>query len=135
MVYCILGHGAVFAEPISGDPDAWVIGELEKYGSDLTKEHVIEFVVYFSSLEKAESASQELKKSGFDINLEKNESLGEWDMLAKKKMLPSLIELKKIRKKLNALGNYDGWSSFIVEKETPNKFKNENASKAGPDAA
>ena len=47
------------------DPDAKVIAQLKKAGSDLSKPHLIEFLFYFPSRESADRVASTLKSRGF----------------------------------------------------------------------
>jgi len=113
LILLFFGIDQIFAESISQDPDASVIYQLEKAGSDLSKRHPIEFFIYFKNISTAKSASKELQKDGFETTVEKSASSDEWLLQAKKRMYPTLVELKKIRKKLDNLGDYDGWITPI----------------------
>ncbi len=105
---------------ILDDPDGKVVFELAKAGSDLDKEHLIEFFIYFNEQEVAESAVVDLEKDGFETELDISASSDEWLLLAKKSMPLSVYELQKIRKRFDALtsdgkGVYDGWGTSVVQ--------------------
>ena len=100
------------------DKDGRVLKLMQNMNTVFTKEHGIEFFLYFKDEETSNLAKERLLKMGFEV--ETGESNSPWLCLATKQMLPEYNELKKIRKRLKKLaarlnGDYDGWGTIIEE--------------------
>ena len=99
------------------DPDEAALKQLRNAGADLSKQHNIEFFVYFPSQFAAEKAAIRIKKSGFHTSI-KNSEKGDWLCLAKKKMVPELSKIRNFRTEFGHLietfnGKYDGWGTEV----------------------
>ena len=99
-------------------PDAAVLTQLHRLGSNLSKTHHIDFFLYFPTQLNAEFAKAELITSGFSVEIEKSAKGSDWLCLASKEMIPLRTELIALRKKLSELaskldGEYDGWETQV----------------------
>jgi hypothetical protein len=99
-------------------PDAKLIAQLAKSGSDLEKLHSIDFVLRFPSQKAAERAEGELMGFAFDTRTEKGKTDAEWIVHAGKVMYPNEPDLSGLRDKLNAIaargqGSYEGWKAKV----------------------
>jgi regulator of RNase E activity RraB len=109
---------SLFGRSKKPSPDEGVINEVRKAGSDLSKAHSIEFVLYFPTQEVAENASRQIHDMGFQADVKKSAKGEEWLCFATKTMLPELVALQKIRFNFDTLaaslnGDYDGWGTPI----------------------
>ena len=99
--------------------DADVIEQLRRAGSDLTKPHDIEFFIYFPQEAAAKSVASQLSQSGYRTDVRPGAGTTHYLLLATKAMLPTEVELTRIRREFAALaasngGEYDGWGTPIV---------------------
>ena len=103
------------------DPDAAVLEQLKKAGSDLTKVHAPEFFLYFPLEAAAREAARRLETEGYAaIARPSANGDGTWLCLATKQMVPRYEALTAIRRDLEELaaglgGEYDGWGIPIVD--------------------
>ncbi|HWA14951.1 MAG TPA: ribonuclease E inhibitor RraB [Gemmatimonadales bacterium] len=100
------------------DPDGTTLDELARAGSNLTREHLIEFYLYFPERDAAEAAEAVLQAEGFETRIHLNEKEGDWTLLATRRMRPELAPLRAMRDRLTALvdergGVYDGWGTEV----------------------
>jgi len=100
------------------DPDSRVLELMQEYNADFSKEHEIEFFLYFKDIDAANLAKIRLEKMDFDVEICKNENSSTWLCLAFKRMLAEHSQLNRIRKRLEKLalrlnGEYDGWGTLI----------------------
>jgi regulator of RNase E activity RraB len=109
-------------EPKNKDlsPDGQVIQQLKNAGSNLSKEHPVEFFIYAPNKEAAESIVARIEIDGFKSKVEKSESDELWLVFAVKLMIPNEQKLLKIRAYLEKVassvgGEYDGWGTPIVK--------------------
>jgi regulator of RNase E activity RraB len=105
----------------SADPDAKVLVQLAKHGSDLGKVHAPDFALVIPSEKSALQAAATLKKRGFSVRVDRDESPdnGFW-VIATRKMMLELSALQQLAIEMQALaeehdGDYDGWGAEIVE--------------------
>jgi hypothetical protein len=103
----------------SGDPDADVLAQLKKAGSNLSKPHPLEFFLYFPREEAARKAADQLRAQSFEVKVDHAPQGDSWLCLAKKIMVPELESLHHIRAEFNAVakalnGEYDGWGTPVV---------------------
>jgi hypothetical protein len=101
-------------------PDAQVINQLRKAGSELSKPHPIEFFLYVPTPEAAERLATKLRKIQFETNVKASPQAAQWLVSATKSMAPDVAELVAIRKVFTALaaaenGGYDGWGTPVVK--------------------
>ena len=101
--------------------DAEVVAQLRRAGSDLSKQHPVEFFLYFPSKSAADRVSGRLNSMGFNAVVEPA-ATGKlpWLTYATKNMVPEAAELERLRGVLDALseseqGEYDGWGTPIVK--------------------
>ena len=100
------------------DPDAAVLGQLKKAGSDLAKPHNIEFFLYLPSEAAANTAASRIREHGFQAAVKPPLKTAGWLCFATKTMVPELSELQRIRRDFERLtrelgGNYDGWGTEV----------------------
>lgn len=102
-------------------PDAQVIAQLKKAGSNLSKAHRIEFYLYLPTRESADRAAARVRGLGCGVKrLDRAASGPGWLVLATKTMVPSESELVTLRKEFELLakveaGEYDGWEAEVVK--------------------
>ena len=102
------------------DPDAQVLAQLRKAGSDLSKPHPIEFFLYVPTQEAAERLASKLRTIKFETKVAASLQADRWLVSATKSMVPDEAELMAIRKVFTALataekGEYDGWGTPVVK--------------------
>src|SRR5689334_7732191 len=102
------------------DPDAQVLAQLRKAGSDLSKPHPIEFFLYAPSKEAAQKLELQVRALHFETKVQPAAQGSEWLVLATKSMVPKHADLVSIREKFTALtavekGEYDGWGTPVVK--------------------
>lgn len=107
-------------ERIASDADAVTLAELAAAGSDLYRDHEIEFFVYVPERRGAEEVARSLERQGFAVEVGRPEDQGDWLCTARRLMRPELGELQRLRRELSALadsqaGAYDGWGTTVVE--------------------
>jgi regulator of RNase E activity RraB len=101
------------------DPDEWVLSQLKKAGSDLSKPHALEFFLYFPKQSLAEQAALRIKDAGFQVEVKRAAQGDEWLCLTARVMVPELTALQKIRSEFTSIagslsGQYDGWGAPVV---------------------
>lgn len=109
----------LFKRPKATDPDEFVLAQLKKAGSDLSKVHQPEFFLYFSNETLAQQAAEEIQRKGFQVQVKRAAQGDSWLCLATKAIVPELLLLQSIRRDFNALaaslgGDYDGWGTPVV---------------------
>ena len=102
------------------DPDAQVLAQLRKAGSDLYKPHPIEFFLYAPTKEAAERLEQKVRALHFETKVQPSAQGSAWLVLATKSMLPNQADLVLLREQFTALaaaekGEYDGWGTPVVK--------------------
>jgi len=98
--------------------DGAVLNLMKEKGVDFSKEHGIEFFLYFHDKKSAHIAKKHIKKLGFEVDISKNENHSDWLCLATAKMIPGYLTLNRFRKTFEQLaeqlnGDYDGWGTLI----------------------
>jgi hypothetical protein len=102
------------------DPDQEVIDQLKKAGSNLSKEHAIDFFLYFLNPEDAQKAELLIKGKYPESVTNVNISASGSDVLCQVniRMVPEFSKLQSVRlfftniaRELN--GMYDGWGCGI----------------------
>lgn len=101
-------------------PDAQVITQLKKAGSNLSKPHPIEFFFYFPSREGADRIAIQLTQRGYKTKVDRSKNGPDWLVLATKNMVPYEPELARLRREFTALvaserGEYDGWGTEVIK--------------------
>ncbi|MDH4130726.1 MAG: ribonuclease E inhibitor RraB [Gemmatimonadota bacterium] len=107
-------------ERAASDPDAVTLAELAAAGSDLYRDHEMEFFVYLPERRGAEEVARTLEHRGFSVQVGRPEPEGDWLCTARRLMRPELGELQRLRREFSALadthaGAYDGWGTTVVE--------------------
>jgi hypothetical protein len=102
------------------DPDAQVLAQLKKAGSDLSKPHPIEFFLYVPTKEAAGRLESQVRALHFETKVQPAAQGSEWVVLATKSMVPKQADLVLVREKFTALaaaekGEYDGWGTPVVK--------------------
>jgi hypothetical protein len=101
-------------------PDAAVIAQLKKAGSNLSKPHAIEFYLYFPVREAADRVAEKIRAAGFAAKVDRAAKGPDWIVLATKTMVPTETALASIRRDFDAWasaekGQYDGWGTPVVK--------------------
>ena len=114
-----MGIFGLFRRNKKQDLDASVLFQLRKAGSDLSKQHAVEFFLYFPTQAIAEQAAGQIRDGGFQVQVRPGSTGKDWLCFATKEMLPELPALQKIRIEFESLskslgGEYDGWGTPIV---------------------
>lgn len=99
-------------------PDARLIEQLARSGSDLNKLHRIDFLLRFPTRKAAEHAEGQLLGFAFETKIERGNSDSEWLIHATKVMYPNEPDLSGLRDKLDAIaaeahGSYEGWKAKV----------------------
>ena len=121
LVIGILEDPAVAQTSIAEQQDAQVIESLKQGGADLSKVHDIDFFLMFASESDASSAASELAQIGYDVvAIEVSPDRTQWQVHAKRKMIPALDAMVAITRSFEALaqshgGYYDGWGTEAVK--------------------
>jgi hypothetical protein len=115
-----MGILSLFRRNKMQDPDASVLLQLRKAGSNLSKPHMVEFFLYFPTQASAEQAARQIRDSGFQVQVRPAAKGDDWLCFATKEMLPDLPALQKIRVQFETLskslgGEYDGWGTPLVQ--------------------
>jgi hypothetical protein len=102
------------------DADAVTLAELAAAGSDLYRDHEMEFFVYIPERGGAEEVARTLEQRGFTVEVGRPETDGDWLCVARRPMRPVLSELQRLRREFSDLaasrdGAYDGWGTTVVE--------------------
>lgn len=103
------------------DPDGSTLDALARAGSDLTREHLVEFYLYLPRETVARKVGEILNREGFETDIHQvDPPRGDWSVLAAKRMRPELAPLRAVRERLTALmdehdGEYDGWGTLVEE--------------------
>jgi regulator of RNase E activity RraB len=100
------------------DLDDSVLVQLRKAGSNLSKQHQIEFFLYFPTQSAAEQAAVQVRDAGFEVKVDPAAKGNDWLCFATKKMVPELTAMQEIRSNFNKLassigGEYDGWGTAV----------------------
>lgn len=100
------------------DKDLLVIEALIKNGSDVTKEHQIDFFFDFAKFEQAAPVAQALDAEGYEVKMYENGDKS-FSIEAKSNMVPSITTMRNLTAKFESLavkhgGVYDGWGAEVV---------------------
>lgn len=103
-----------------GDGDAMTLDELAHAGSDLTREHNIEFFLYFPDEPAARAVAGQLQDEGVLVEVSRAADGSDWLCLVKRRMIPELAGLRGLRERLTAVANayhgeYDGWGTEVED--------------------
>jgi len=110
-------------ERARSDADAVTLAELAAAGSDLYRDHEMEFFVYIPERGGAEEVARTLEQRGFTVEVGRQEVDGDWLCIARRSMRPELGELQRLRREFSDLaesrdGAYDGWGTTVVEEDS-----------------
>ena len=114
------GRGA--EQPVATGPvpdgDAATLDELAHAGSDLSRQHTIEFFLYLPDQPAAEAVAAELRREGLTAEVSQGQEASDWLCLARRQMVPDMAGLRTWRERLTALaeahqGVYDGWGTEV----------------------
>ena len=99
-------------------PDDAVLNLLNENGSNLSKEKLVHFYLYFPEKESAKIADNKLRDLGFEVDCLKSADDKNWLCLASKEIKLNSAELTSLREKLENLtlkhgGFYDGWETEL----------------------
>lgn len=96
--------------------DQQVLDALAENGSDLTKEHSVDFLLYFVDEGSAVEADKKIRKDYPQLipRIAKAVSSDEWIIEYTTRMVPTLEKLKELRTMFEKTGaDYDGWGAEI----------------------
>jgi hypothetical protein len=106
---------------IAEQQDAEVIENLRQNGADLTKVHDIDFYLVFSRQADAIATAQKIRILGYKVvEVFQTSTTKEWEVHAKRSMVPELGAMQETTRTLEALaaangGYYDGWETAGVK--------------------
>jgi hypothetical protein len=115
-----MGLFSLFGCSKKPDLDEAVLIQLKKAGSDLSKQHRIEFFLYFPTQPVAEQAATQIRTESFNVKVKPAAQGSDWLCFTTKTKSPDLAALQKIRHDFNTLaaslgGIYDGWGTPVVK--------------------
>ncbi len=121
LLICVFAMWNFFGPKPIQDIDAAVIGQLQEAGSDMSKEHKVDFSLYFPSQENAQTAAAEIIKiyPSFKTRILPSEGT-EWLLDVSGDIVPNLSKMQTIRIDFDRIaatvhGEYDGWGALIVK--------------------
>lgn len=106
---------------IGEQQDARVIENLRSNGADLTKVHDIDFFLVFSRQADALATAEKIKVLGYEVvSVKQTTTAKQWEVYAKRKMVPELKTMQATTRALQALaeargGYYDGWGTVGIK--------------------
>lgn len=111
---------AIQAESESLSADGKVISQLKRAGSNLSKEHPIEFYIYAPTKDSANKIASTLFDKGFNAKVELSVEGNAWLVYLVKYIVPTEKTMLEIRNTFNKIassvgGEYDGWGTPIVK--------------------
>jgi hypothetical protein len=120
IIVCVLVLLLLQRRPTKSSADAEGIDRLVKAGSDLTRAHAIEFLLYFPSRTSADEASAHLHADGYKVSIEGGATGRRCVLRATRSMVPLLPDLQTLRSTLDELaaregGLYDNWWAEVVK--------------------
>jgi regulator of RNase E activity RraB len=100
------------------DGDAATLDELAHAGSDLSRQHTIEFFLYLPDQAAAEAVAAGLRSEGLTVDVNRAADGADWLCLIRQRMVPDMAGLRSWRVRLTALaeahqGQYDGWGTEV----------------------
>lgn len=101
-------------------PDAFVIAQLERAGSNVGRLHAVEFFLYFPERDAADLAATKVATLGMETKVDRAADGRLWLVFATRNMVPTEKELVRLRALLEAIaaegkGEYDGWGAPVVK--------------------
>lgn len=106
---------------IAEQQDARVIENLRHNGADLTKVHDVDFFLVFGRQSDAISTADKIRVLGYEVvSVDKAATGKQWEVHAKRKMVPELKAMQASTRALQALaeshsGYYDGWGTVGIK--------------------
>lgn len=105
---------------LPADGDAATLDELAHAGSDLTREHNIEFFLYLPDEESAQAVARQLQEEGAVVEVSQAADGSDWLCLVRQRMIPDMAGLRGFRERLTAVahaynGEYDGWGTEVED--------------------
>ncbi|HEX8603568.1 MAG TPA: ribonuclease E inhibitor RraB [Pseudoduganella sp.] len=106
---------------IAEQQDARVIEDLLHNGADVTKVHSIDFFLVFSRQSDAMAIAEKVRVLGYGVvGVNQTATRKQWELHAKRKMVPKLEAMQASTRALQALaqtrgGYYDGWGTVGVK--------------------
>lgn len=106
---------------IAEQQDAQVIENLRQNGDDATKVHDIDFYLVFTRQSDATATAEEVRLLGYEVvGVNQTSSAKQWEVHAKRKMVPELGAMQATTRALQALaeahgGYYDGWGTNVIK--------------------
>lgn len=113
---------------INQQGDRQVLAQLAHYGSNLSKPHLINFYLYFTTKEVASRAAIEMRQEGYTVQVQPSPEpwwkrpfvTNKWCCFAQKTLVPTEDAIfqttdffNKVAKKYH--GEYDGWEAPITK--------------------
>lgn len=111
----------VTAADTGNHPDAMVLEQLRKHGSNLSKPHLIDFhFYYFKAKRSAEGLATTLKTRGFSVRITHSAMSDDWTVVASKSLVPDFKAIAALSEEFETMakawqGKYDGWETQVVE--------------------
>lgn len=106
---------------IAEQQDAQVIESLRQNGADVTKVHDIDFYLIFTRQSDATVAAEQSRLLGYKVvSVSQMSATRQWEVHAKRKMVPELGAMQATTRALQALakargGYYDGWGTIGIK--------------------
>jgi regulator of RNase E activity RraB len=106
---------------IAEQQDAQVIESLRHNGADVSKVHDIDFFLVFDREADATAIAEKVRVLGYEIvGVNKTSTAKQWELHAKRKMVPELGAMQAATRVLQALasargGYYDGWGTVGIK--------------------
>jgi len=106
---------------IAEQQDAQVIENLRQNGADVTKVHDIDFYLVFTRQSDATATAEKIRLLGYKvIDVNQTPATRQWEVHAKRKMVPELGAMQATTRALQALaaargGYYDGWGTVGIK--------------------
>jgi regulator of RNase E activity RraB len=106
---------------IAEQQDAQVIENLRHNGADVTKVHDINFFLVFIRQSDATVTAEKIRVLGYKVvSVNQTSTAKQWEVHAKRKMVPELGAMQATTRALQALaeargGYYDGWGTVGIK--------------------
>lgn len=106
---------------IAEQQDAQVIENLRQNGADVAKVHDIDFYLVFTHQSDATATAEKIRLLGYQVvGVSQTSATKQWEVHAKRKMVPELTAMQATTRALQALaeargGYYDGWGTVGIK--------------------
>lgn len=106
---------------IAEQQDAQVIENLRQNGADITKVHDIDFFLVFSRQSDAMATAEKIRVLSYKVvGVQQTSTAKQWEVHAKRKMVPELGAMQATTRALQGLaeargGYYDGWGTVGIK--------------------